>query len=73
MSPHASDACRQIAKRGSIGVSGGSNSVRVDGLATVLTLADPEPSDALQIRTAPGADTVHTSGLAPGTLSLIIT
>ncbi|MDP9188241.1 MAG: hypothetical protein M3O25_03215 [Actinomycetota bacterium] len=57
----------------SIDVSGDSNSVRVDGLATVLTLTDPEPSDALEIRTAPGADIVDTSGLAPGTLSVIIT
>jgi hypothetical protein len=56
-----------------IDVSGGRNSVRVDGLATVLTLTDPEPSDALEIRTAPGADIVDTSGLAPGTLSVTIT
>lgn len=57
-----------------IDVSGGrSDGVRVDGLATVLTLADPEPTDSLEIRTAPGADIVETSRLAPGTLSVSVT
>lgn len=55
-----------------IRVSGSSGSVRVSGLRADVQLKDAEPADHLTVDTLAGNDTVTTSRLARGTITLSI-
>ena len=55
-----------------IGVSGDSGQVKVDGLAPVVTISNPEATDHVEFNELQGNDTVSTAGLVAGTIQVFI-
>ena len=55
-----------------IDVSGDSAEVKVGGLAPLVTIANPEATDHLELNDLQVNDTVNTAGLAAGTIQLFV-
>jgi hypothetical protein len=55
-----------------IDVSGDSGQVKVDGLAPVVTISNPEATDHLEFNELQVNDTVSTAGLVAGTIQVFI-